>query len=109
MLAPLGLGLAWMAEIPLVVVDVQRGGPATGLPTKTEQSDLMACMYPAHGDVKLPVIAVGTLEECFYGAVKALNWAERYQGPVILMTAFGSPEVARRHSGQAAVLSAHCR
>ena len=81
-----GLGLGWMAEIPLVVVDVQRGGPATGLPTKTEQSDLLACMYPAHGDVKLPVIAVGTVEECFEGAVKALNWAERYQGPVILMT-----------------------
>ena len=81
-----GLGLGWMAEIPLVVVDVQRGGPATGLPTKTEQSDLLACMYPAHGDVKLPVIAVGTVEECFYGAIKALNWAERYQGPVILMT-----------------------
>ena len=81
-----GIGLAWMSEVPLVVVDVQRGGPATGLPTKTEQSDLMSCMYPAHGDVKLPVIAVGTVEECFYGAVKALNWAERYQGPVILMT-----------------------
>ncbi|MYC31009.1 MAG: 2-oxoacid:acceptor oxidoreductase subunit alpha [Chloroflexi bacterium] len=81
-----GLGLGWMAEIPLVVVDVQRGGPATGLPTKTEQSDLLACMYPAHGDVRLPVIAVGTVEECFFGAVKALNWAERYQGPVILMT-----------------------
>ena len=81
-----GIGLAWMSEVPLVVVDVQRGGPATGLPTKTEQSDLMSCMYPAHGDVKLPVIAVGTVEECFYGAIKALNWAERYQGPVILMT-----------------------
>jgi len=81
-----GLGLAWMAEIPLVVVDVQRGGPATGLPTKTEQSDLMSCMYPAHGDVRLPIIAVGTVEECFYGAIKALEWAEKYQGPVILMT-----------------------
>jgi len=81
-----GLGLGWMAEIPLVVVDVQRGGPATGLPTKTEQSDLLSCMFPAHGDVRLPVIAVGTIEECFYGAIKALNWAERYQGPVILMT-----------------------
>jgi 2-oxoglutarate ferredoxin oxidoreductase subunit alpha len=75
-----------MAEIPLVVVDVQRGGPATGLPTKTEQSDLMACMYPAHGDVKIPIIAVGTVEEAFFGAVWAFNWAERYQGPVILMT-----------------------
>ena len=81
-----GLGLGWMAEIPLVVVDVQRGGPATGLPTKTEQSDLMACMYPAHGDVRLPVIAVGSVEECFFGAAKAINWAERYQGPVILMS-----------------------
>ncbi len=81
-----GLGLAWMAELPLVVVDVQRGGPATGLPTKTEQSDLMACMFPAHGDVCLPVIAVGSVEECFYGAIMAFNWAERYQGPVILMT-----------------------
>ncbi len=81
-----GLGLGWMAEIPLLVVDVQRGGPATGLPTKTEQSDLLACMFPAHGDVRMPVIAVGSVEECFYGAVKALNWAERYQGPVILMT-----------------------
>lgn len=81
-----GLGLAWIAEIPLVVVNVQRGGPATGLPTKTEQSDLFACMFPAHGDVKLPIIAAGTVEECFYGAAKALDWAERYQGPVILMT-----------------------
>ena len=81
-----GLGLGWMAEIPVVVVDVQRGGPATGLPTKTEQSDLLACMFPAHGDVRLPVIAVGTVEECYYGAIKAINWAERYQGPVVLMT-----------------------
>jgi len=81
-----GIGLAWMSEVPLVIVDVQRGGPATGLPTKTEQSDLMSCMFPAHGDVKVPIIAVGTIEECFYGAIKALNWAERYQGPVILMT-----------------------
>ena len=81
-----GLGLAWMAEIPLVVVDVQRGGPATGLPTKTEQSDLMSCMFPAHGDVHMPIIAVGTVEEAFFGAIKAFNWAERYQGPVVLMT-----------------------
>ena len=81
-----GLGLAWMAEIPLVVVDVQRGGPATGLPTKTEQSDLLSAMKPAHGDVSIPVIAPGTVEECFYGTVAAVNWAERYQGPVILLS-----------------------
>ena len=81
-----GLGFAWMAEIPCVVVDVQRGGPATGLPTKTEQSDLFACMYPAHGDVRMPVIAPGTVEECFYAGALAVNWAERYQGPVMLMS-----------------------
>ena len=87
-----GLGLAWMAEIPLVVVNVQRGGPATGLPTKTEQSDLMACMFPAHGDVRMPVIAPGSVAECFYGAVHALNWSERYQGPVILMSEMSMAE-----------------
>ena len=81
-----GLGLAWMAEIPLVVVDVQRGGPATGLPTKTEQSDLLSSMFPAHGDVRLPIIAPGTVEECFYATVQAFNWAERYQGPVIVLS-----------------------
>jgi len=81
-----GLGFAWMAEIPLVVIDVQRGGPATGLPTKTEQSDLLTCLNPGHGDMRLPVIAVGSVEECFGAAVVALNWAERYQGPVILLT-----------------------
>ena len=81
-----GLGLAWMAEIPIVVADVQRGGPATGLPTKTEQSDLLNALNPAHGDVLLPVIAPGTVEECFYATVVAFNWAERYQGPVILLS-----------------------
>ena len=81
-----GLGLAWMAEIPVVVTDVQRGGPATGLPTKTEQSDLLNALNPAHGDVLLPVIAPGTVEECFYATVAAFNWAERYQGPVILLS-----------------------
>ena len=90
-----GLGLGWVAEIPLVVVDVQRGGPATGLPTKTEQSDLMSCMFPAHGDVRMPVIAVGTVEECFYGAIKAIEWAERYQGPVILMSEMALAERAQ--------------
>ncbi len=90
-----GLGLSWIAEIPLVVVDVQRGGPATGLPTKTEQSDLMSCMFPAHGDVRIPIIAVGTVEECFFGAIKAIEWAERYQGPVILMSEMSLAERAQ--------------
>ncbi len=81
-----GLGFAWMAEIPCVVVDVQRGGPATGLPTKTEQSDLLASLNPGHGDLRLPVIAPGTVEECFLAGAMGLNWAERYQGPVIVLT-----------------------
>ena len=90
-----GLGLGWMAEIPCVIVDVQRGGPATGLPTKTEQSDLHICLHPAHGDVALPVIAPGTVEECFYAAITAFNWAERYQGPVILLTEMSLAERAQ--------------
>ncbi|MDA0988082.1 MAG: 2-oxoacid:acceptor oxidoreductase subunit alpha [Chloroflexi bacterium] len=90
-----GIGMAWMAEIPAVIVDVQRGGPATGLPTKVEQSDLLAAIHPAHGDVSMPVIAVGTVEECFYGAALALNWAERYQGPVILLSDHALSEQAQ--------------
>ena len=81
-----GIGLAWMAEIPVVVVDVQRGGPSTGLPTKTEQSDLLTALYPGHGDMKMPVIAPGTVEECFIAGVKSVNWAERYQGPVVILS-----------------------
>ncbi len=81
-----GLGLAWMAEIPLVVANVQRGGPATGLPTKTEQSDLIVSLNPGHGDMRLPVIAPGSIEEAFAAGAEAVNWAERYQGPVILLT-----------------------
>jgi 2-oxoglutarate ferredoxin oxidoreductase subunit alpha len=90
-----GIGLSWMAEIPIVVVDVQRGGPATGLPTKTEQSDLLTAIYPAHGDSRMPVIAPGTVEECFYGSVMAFNWAERYQGPVMLLSEHSLAERAQ--------------
>jgi 2-oxoglutarate ferredoxin oxidoreductase subunit alpha len=81
-----GLGLAWMAEIPVVVVDVQRGGPSTGLPTKTEQSDLLTALYPGHGDMLMPVIAPGTVEECFIAGHRAFAWAERYQGPVVVLS-----------------------
>ena len=90
-----GIGLAWMAEIPCVVVNVQRGGPATGLPTKTEQSDLLASISPAHGDSSIPVIAAGTVEECFQAAVHAFNWAERYQGPVVLLSEHSLAERAQ--------------
>lgn len=87
-----GIGLAWMAEIPCVVVDVQRGGPSTGLPTKSEQSDLFACLHPGHGDVSIPVLAPGSVAECFDAGVLAINWAERYQGPVIVMSEFAQAE-----------------
>ena len=90
-----GIGLAWMAEIPCVIVDVQRGGPATGLPTKTEQSDLNAALSPAHGDSSIPVIAAGSVEECFLATVHAFNWAERYQGPVILLSEHSLAERAQ--------------
>ena len=90
-----GIGLAWMAEIPCVIVDVQRGGPATGLPTKTEQSDLNAALSPAHGDSSIPVIAAGSVEECFFATVHAFNWAERYQGPVILLSEHSLAERAQ--------------
>lgn len=90
-----GIGMAWMTEIPVVIVDVQRGGPATGLPTKSEQSDLLAALNPAHGDAVMPIIAPGTVEECFYAAVTAINWAERYQGPVVLLNEMGLAERAQ--------------
>ncbi|MBI2171540.1 MAG: 2-oxoacid:acceptor oxidoreductase subunit alpha [Chloroflexi bacterium] len=90
-----GIGLAWMAEIPCVVIDVQRGGPATGLPTKTEQSDLSTALTPAHGDQLMPVIAPGTVEECIAAGALALNWAERYQGPVVLLSEHSLSERAQ--------------
>ncbi len=81
-----GIGMAWMTEIPSVIVDVQRGGPATGLPTKTEQSDFSAALTPAHGDSMLPILAPGTVTECFEAGIVGLNWAERYQGPVVVLS-----------------------
>ena len=78
--------LAGMAEVPVVVAHVQRVGPATGTPTKTEQSDITQWIYGSHGDFPRIVLAPGTVEECFEFTVKAFNLAERYQCPVILMT-----------------------
>ena len=78
--------LAGMAEIPVVVAHVQRVGPATGTPTKTEQSDITQWIFGSHGDFPRIVLAPGTIEECFDFTVKAFNLAEKYQCPVILMT-----------------------
>jgi 2-oxoglutarate ferredoxin oxidoreductase subunit alpha len=80
------IGLAGMTETPLVIVDTQRGGPSTGLPTKQEQSDLNAMVYGTHGEIPKVVIAPATIEDCFYDMIEAFNVAEEYQVPVIVMT-----------------------
>ena len=80
------IGWAVMAEMPLVVVDVQRGGPSTGMPTNIEQSDLNIAVYGGHGDSPRVVIAPSTVEDCFYSAIEAVNIARKYSTPVILVT-----------------------
>ncbi|MFD0711351.1 2-oxoacid:acceptor oxidoreductase subunit alpha [Paenibacillus sp. GCM10027626] len=80
------IGLAGMTETPLVIIDTQRGGPSTGLPTKQEQSDLNAMVYGTHGEIPKIVIAPASIEDCFYDTIEAFNLAEQYQVPVILMT-----------------------
>ncbi|RLQ91645.1 2-oxoacid:acceptor oxidoreductase subunit alpha [Falsibacillus albus] len=80
------IGLSGMTETPLVVVDTQRGGPSTGLPTKQEQSDLMAMIYGTHGEIPKIVIAPSTVQEAFYDTVEAFNLAEEYQCPVIVLS-----------------------
>ncbi len=80
------LGLAVMTELPLVVVDVQRAGPSTGLPTKPEQSDLLQAMYGRHGEAPLPVLAASSAANCFAMTVEAARIALKYMTPVILLT-----------------------
>ena len=80
------IGLATMAEIPLVVVDVQRGGPSTGLPTKSEQSDLNMAIYGTHGEGPKIVLAPMDVQDCFIQTINAFNYAEQYQVPVILLS-----------------------
>lgn len=80
------LGLASMAEVPMVIVDVQRGGPSTGIPTKTEQTDLMQAVYGSHGDSPRVVIAPTDVEDCFDTAVYAFDIAEEFQIPVVLLS-----------------------
>ena len=80
------IGLSGMTEQPLVVVDTQRGGPSTGLPTKQEQSDLMQMIYGTHGEIPKVVIAPSTGEEAFYDTIQAFNIAEELQLPVIILS-----------------------
>ena len=80
------VGLAYYAEIPVVIVDVQRVGPSTGMPTRTQQGDILLCAYASHGDTKHILLFPANPEECFHFAVKAFDLAERFQTPVFLMT-----------------------
>jgi 2-oxoglutarate ferredoxin oxidoreductase subunit alpha len=87
------LGLASIAELPLVLLNVQRGGPSTGIPTKPEQADLFQAAFSAHGDVLRPVLAPTTVEDTFRLTVEAFNLAEQYQTPVIILS---DQEIAQR-------------
>jgi 2-oxoglutarate ferredoxin oxidoreductase subunit alpha len=80
------MGLALMLELPLVIVNVQRGGPSTGLPTKTEQSDLLQAVWGRNGESPIPVIAAATPSDCFYMAYEACRLAVEFMTPVILLT-----------------------
>ena len=87
------LGLASIAELPLVLVNVQRGGPSTGIPTKPEQGDLFQAAFSGHGDILRPVLAPTSVADTFPITVEAFNLAERYQTPVILLS---DQEIAQR-------------
>ena len=80
------LGLAVSLELPLVLVDVQRGGPSTGLPTKTEQADLLLAMYGRHGEAPLPIVAAQSPSHCFDAAFEGARLALKYRTPVIVLT-----------------------
>ena len=80
------LGYGYFAEIPAVVFDVQRVGPSTGMPTRTQQGDIMSCAYASHGDTRHVLLFPANPEECFYQAVQAFDLAERLQTPVIVLS-----------------------
>jgi 2-oxoglutarate/2-oxoacid ferredoxin oxidoreductase subunit alpha len=80
------IGLAAMLELPMVIIDVQRAGPSTGMPTKTEQTDLLMAIHGRHGESRLPVIAASTPSDCFDAAVESVRVAVKYRTPVILLS-----------------------
>ncbi|EDM75752.1 pyruvate flavodoxin/ferredoxin oxidoreductase-like protein [Plesiocystis pacifica SIR-1] len=80
------IGLAIMLELPLIVCDIQRGGPSTGMPTKTEQSDLLQAVYGRNGDAPMPVLAACTPGDCFFMAIEAARISVKYMTPVMLLT-----------------------
>jgi 2-oxoglutarate ferredoxin oxidoreductase subunit alpha len=80
------IGLAVMLELPMLIIDVQRAGPSTGMPTKTEQSDLLMALYGRHGESPLPIVCATTPAQCFSAVLDAVRIAVRYRTPVILLT-----------------------
>jgi 2-oxoglutarate ferredoxin oxidoreductase subunit alpha len=80
------LGLAYFAEIPAVLIDVQRAGPSTGMPTRTQQSDVLACAYASHGDTKHVLVIPSTPKECFDMTAQSFDLAEQLQTPIIMLT-----------------------
>jgi 2-oxoglutarate ferredoxin oxidoreductase subunit alpha len=80
------LGLALSLELPLILIDIQRGGPSTGLPTKTEQSDLLHAMYGRHGEAPLPIVAAYSPPSCFWAAIESARLALKYMTPVIMLS-----------------------
>jgi 2-oxoglutarate ferredoxin oxidoreductase subunit alpha len=106
------ISYAGITELPIVIVDVQRGGPGTGMPTKHEQADLFVCAFGGHGDFPRAILAATTVEDNFYLAVEAFNLAEKYQIPVFLMTdgalairseVFPTPKIEQRPDGKVVV------
>ena len=80
------IGLAYFAEVPVVIFDIQRGGPSTGMPTRTQQSDLISCAYASHGDTKHPMIFPADPKECFEFAAIAFDLADRLQTPLFVLS-----------------------
>src|SRR5205085_11673619 len=80
------IGLAVMTGLPVVIIDGQRGGPSTGLPTKTEQADLLQALYGRNGECPVAIIAPSSPSDCFYAAIEAFTIATKYMTPVILLS-----------------------
>src|SRR5690606_29053742 len=80
------ISLATAIELPMLIIDIQRGGPSTGLPTKTEAADLNLALYGRHGEAPLPVVASYTPAQCFHAAIEAARIALKYRTPVILLS-----------------------
>ena len=80
------IGLAVALELPLIIIDIQRGGPSTGLPTKTEQADLLQAMYGRNGEAPVPIVAPRSPSDCFHAAIEAIRIAVKYRTPVFLLS-----------------------